>query len=425
MDWENQFSSILRDTENNLARVKSHLGSAKSTSQRALSPLNPTEFSHLRAGSSRDFMASTPKTRHVGFRDLEAGQSTVPSQSNYPAYSSSGRSYSSNPEPGMMSNDAPYIEIDQSPAVVALLNDKIEHQERLIDKLRRSVDKMEGERNFYKKELKSIQDELNKLSDRVYEKGVDLETERKIEQWKRNMMTELHMVQSQLQAQKKSDDLTHLGTNQMFDATREIQDLKRFVREDNDSLRRELESVKTRMVKTDLEMTTLRADNQDLSRRNDRLERIFRELSDTYQTQQQNSNRQEEDRDHEKHQITELRLTVAALRDRIGHMETNNQLTHSQPIKQNTEKSKRHKKKPQAKIRGPADMFSIHSSDLDLSSSLSLADYTSDLSLRSNRKSKHNGPKEKVSAFSEELDDLNLSDVDTADSDDSLDLDEL
>ena len=58
-------------------------------------------------------------------------------------------------------------------------------------------------------------DELTLLNGRMAEKGVDVGTERKIESWKRDIMAEIQLMQSQIQLHR-SDDMGGLQSSSVL-----------------------------------------------------------------------------------------------------------------------------------------------------------------------------------------------------------------
>lgn len=71
-------------------------------------------------------------------------------------------------------------------------------------------------------------DELAMLKSRVTEKGVDLQTERKLELWKQEMMAEMQMLQHQINMQKSHKEESFSSSfhdNQASSLIREMQDL--------------------------------------------------------------------------------------------------------------------------------------------------------------------------------------------------------
>jgi hypothetical protein len=67
--------------------------------------------------------------------------------------------------------------------------------------------------------------DLNSVRERLAEKGVDLQTERKIEEWKRKMIGEVHDLQTDLQRYKGREEDRQYGESQIAALSREINEL--------------------------------------------------------------------------------------------------------------------------------------------------------------------------------------------------------
>lgn len=387
MDWEDRFSSIVRETEANLAKAKHRLGaprpsrsSSSTGAYGAYSSLSPdNDFS----GAS--LLSSTPKVRFG---------STYSKEEELPVPSTRG-----------------HHSLEQSPAVILLLEDKLEQQSRLIELLQKSLKKLQNEKEENQKQMKAMKDDLSMLKERVLEKGIDFNTEKKIEQWKRDMTMEMSLLESRFQVYKTGDDNRGITESQIASVIREAHDIKRFVQEECESLRRELESTKTRLVKLELDMHGVVSDNKDVIRRHDRLERNVRDVADSQLTHSRNLNRTLDEREQEKLHINELRATIRTLRDKLSNMES--QMSDTDLLKQeNKPKStRRTKQKTKAITQNTDNRMALDSSDLDLSSSPSLADYSSsDFSFSAKPKQRSH-----KLIFEEELDldDLDLSDAES------------
>ncbi|XP_013414443.1 uncharacterized protein LOC106176555 [Lingula anatina] len=380
MDWNSKFSNIVRETEESLSRVKQRLGSARATTSSALAIQSPT-FSPTVNAHTESYRntreAESPRVRFrpsTWSRDADVGSRIAP--------------------------------LDQSPAVVLLLQDKIEEQGRTIEHLTRTVKRLEQERNQNKQELTALRDDMSHLNSRISEKGIDLNTERKIEQWRRDMSTEIQVLQSQLQIYRTADDSQRFTEGQLASLIREVHDSKRYVQEECETLRRAVENLKTRMVKMELEMTALQADNKELNRRHDRLDMTIRDVSDHQLTQSRSLNRSLDEKDYDKIQLAELRTTIRSLRDKLGSMEEQWSPQRDNFAKAPEGKGKLKSKAKQKKTKEA--LLSPDTSDLEMSSSTSLADYSSSDfdTVPKERK------KVKEIAYHEELDlELDLSDV--------------
>lgn len=62
------------------------------------------------------------------------------------------------------------------------------------------------------------------LKERVLEKGIDFNTEKKIEQWKRDMTMEMSLLESRFQVYKTGDDNRGITESQIASVIREAHD---------------------------------------------------------------------------------------------------------------------------------------------------------------------------------------------------------
>ena len=68
-----------------------------------------------------------------------------------------------------------------------------------------------------------ISEDISQLTARVAERGVDLQTERKVDQWKQEVMAQMQLMQSQVSLNKQTN-LMH-GDNQTTAMLKELQSL--------------------------------------------------------------------------------------------------------------------------------------------------------------------------------------------------------
>lgn len=68
---------------------------------------------------------------------------------------------------------------------------------------------LEKERETHAVEIKRMRDEINRLNERLREKGVDIETERKLEQFKQDVYSQLEFVQSQSKLRQSASENSH------------------------------------------------------------------------------------------------------------------------------------------------------------------------------------------------------------------------
>ena len=70
-----------------------------------------------------------------------------------------------------------------------------------------------------------LSDELSNMQTRMAERGVDLQTEQKIDKWRRDVASEIHHLQSQLKYQRSREDDDGISVSQVSSFIREMHDL--------------------------------------------------------------------------------------------------------------------------------------------------------------------------------------------------------
>ena len=63
------------------------------------------------------------------------------------------------------------------------------------------------------------------METRMAERGVDLQTEQKIDKWRRDVASEIHHLQSQLKYRRSQDEDDGVGISQVSSFIREMHDL--------------------------------------------------------------------------------------------------------------------------------------------------------------------------------------------------------
>ncbi|XP_064625709.1 myosin-2 heavy chain, non muscle-like [Lineus longissimus] len=408
MSWEDRFSSIVRETESNLARVRQRLSSAHSLSRNIaiLHAPSPLETSNI-------LTKSYPNGLNNHNTLLNGSTPLLTSPYTKPNLYKDGFNRDVTADTLQLENNH-HVPVEQSPAVITLLNDKVEAQNRELASLKKTVRKLEKERDQYHKDIMEMKGDLNSVRDRLAEKGVDLQTERKMEEWKRNMIGEVHDLQTELQRYKGREEDRQYGESQIGALSREINELRLFTRDECEAIRRDIETTKTRIVRLELELASAVTDNKELTRRHDRMDRTFRDVSDTQMNHSKDFNKTLEDRDFERLQLHELRETMIALRDKLDGMEStvNNASTvrFGDSVKAtSTGILSKPKQSPLDHSPPTKPKIEFDLDDLTLSDSTDLADYdSSDFSFTPKARRKGSDL-----VFDEDLYSLNLSDDET------------
>ena len=268
MDWQFKFSSIAQETESNLARVKNRLES-----------------------SPRSYAAVTPKVITNG---------TVVGAS-----------------PSMHNSHGDYLPLEQSPGVISLLQDRMDDQARAIENLMRTVSQLQGEREQDQRVIQELRGELQTISNRLVEKGVSLHTERKLEQWQHQVSSDMQMLHNQLDVYKgRRDD------GSMISLTNELYENRRQMRDECEGFRRELDAIKGRIVRIELQMTSLDGDKHEMLRSQERLNRTMRDALDIHHVTSQDLNRTKDSINLDKHNLSELQSSYHSLKDKLGAIQT-------------------------------------------------------------------------------------------------------
>ncbi|XP_074642325.1 uncharacterized protein LOC141899741 isoform X2 [Tubulanus polymorphus] len=267
MSWEDRFSSVVRETESNINRIKSRLGSARFQSQSALT-MGDSAFKPY--SNSFSAVGVTPFTSSPNFSAFKPTPTAIVP---------SGFGAVNGTEPPMTAQQTQYGLSSVDNGLLMALSDRIDCQNQEIENLQRSLRRVENERDQNSREMDMLRDEMRSINRRLTERGVDMETDKKLDRWKRETDTELNRLQTQLTRYRHLEDEKYTSENQFSSMTREIQDMKRYAKEECDGLRRELETMKSRLVRVELELASIATDNKDLSRRNERIEKSIREIT--------------------------------------------------------------------------------------------------------------------------------------------------
>ncbi|XP_045160172.1 uncharacterized protein LOC123525296 [Mercenaria mercenaria] len=290
MDWERKFTSIINDTKANLSKVK-----------------NKYDTNGVKNVTWAPKYYSTPMKRSTSMLEIPVGSPTMYNQS-FPA-----DFYTSTTTSSVM----PY------PSTQTLL-DKIEQQNNAIDQLRGIVHRLETDRHNYKEQIRDLRNEIFQLTERTGDRRPDPSVERRIEQLRREMLGEVQLLQSQLQISSAKGSNSQLSDTQLLSMNRDVLEIKHVFRDELEGFRRDIEIVRSRIAKVELELASVLSGRREVERRQDGFDRTLNSLSLTQKKSQipsstlslMNTNRQ-----LEKMQINELRTTLSALKDKIDILE--------------------------------------------------------------------------------------------------------
>lgn len=316
MEWEDKFSSIVRETETNLARVRDRLH-----------PSNKTKA--LGRSSGNHYGGSLSSLYTPGnLRSQMSRPSTVPwdKQSSVKTVGITT---------GVTSNQA-------SPALVNALFERVEQQSEIVNHLKNTVMELEKERESHAGEIQRMKEEINKLNERLRERGVDIETERKLEQFKRDVYSQLEFVQSQTKLRQNE------GENSLRSDAAAINEVRRIVEDETESIQRDIEHLKTKLGKMELEVHSTHSDSRDVLRKQDRLDRVLSSLSENQRSQSRSLSSVVDERHSHANEVRELKNLVSKLSHRCSELESELQssIRHSTVSSSNNSSSRHFRSRP-------------------------------------------------------------------------------
>lgn len=375
MEWESKFSSIVRETETNLAKVRDRLNASNKTKALGSSRGNHYGGSSTSLHTVGNLRSQTSRPSTVAWDKLRSPK-TVGMTTNIP----SGQA---------------------SPALVNALFERVEEQGELVNYLNKTVMQLEKERETHAGEIKRMKEEINKLSERLRERGVDMETERKLEQFKRDVYSQLEFVESQTKLRHNE------GENSLRSDSAVINEMRRIIEDETESIQRSIEHLKTKLSKMELEIHSTITDSREVLRKQDRLDRLLSSLSENQRTQSRSLSSVVDERQSDAHEIQELKHLVSKLSRQYSELESelqssisnNSSIRHPRPRPRPSKQTRstngsvrsmrRGKLSKSIKAQDDLVLLSSNGSDLSLSaldvSSPSDTDFTSVQLEKSNR----------------------------------------
>ncbi|XP_078074778.1 uncharacterized protein LOC144497413 isoform X2 [Mustelus asterias] len=248
---------------------------------------------------------------------------------------------------------------------------QLQSQGKAIEFLQQALLRVETEKVQQQQKIRSLEEDIRRLQCRPEERSVDFQLERKMEDWWREMSNDMYSLREQLRlvdGRSKHDKITISSLMQ------EIQESKKDLCAEHDSLQREIDNMKHKIRRQEEELQTQISDTKELQQSQEKSSKILRELMNKYQSQLLDSNKSNHEWEHAEQELTHIRSTVAGLKEQLRNMRLADNQT-STPSKPDTRKQYR---KKQPKIQSLNE-----NSDTTLSSTLSLADISSDDDLSS------------------------------------------
>lgn len=264
MNWENKFSSILRETESNLSKARRKLYTPG--------------HGHLDL-TSRGFSSSLPMRRASSLLDMSG---YVPVMTSTPQVAALTQSSLTQPQ---LANS---------------LQEKMEQQNKLIDQLMQMVNKLETDRNNYSEQMRDVRDQLYHLRTHSPKPDRGGDVENKIDRLRQDLQSEINNVHLQLQ-RNAIDNTVH----------RDIRDMKNNIQDDLDLMKRDIDILKSRMGKIENEVLSVVKNQRGVPQ----YEKVLNRPSSL------NSTTDTMSRVRDQYQIQELRSSVSTLRNKLDNLE--------------------------------------------------------------------------------------------------------
>ncbi|XP_046561245.1 cingulin-like [Haliotis rubra] len=250
MNWESKFSSIVQETEANLAKVKQKLRSKANLSADTVSldysasPLLSTSLGHYPA-------ASTPKTRLMDRYGHKIINSNI-------RHELTGMPQSS----------------------VLQLQEQIEDQNATISRLNKTVQCLEKERGEYQTQIQMLRSEVSELSSHVLERGGrNPHLEWQMDQIKRDLEREVKDVRDQLQLFRTRIDSHSTSDQSSISASRNIDEVRQDIHDELRYIRKDVDALRRRVGSVEMDVMGSHYDRRDLERSQERMNKSLHEIS--------------------------------------------------------------------------------------------------------------------------------------------------
>ncbi|XP_071147939.1 major antigen-like isoform X1 [Mytilus edulis] len=371
MDWENKFASILREADSNLSKTRRKI--------------NFTRY------NDRNFSVSLPMRRTsslLEFPRTDFNSSVYNPCTTEPTGTSSG--------------------------LVQALSDRLEEQNRLIDQLRQMVNRLETDRSNYNEQIRELKNEVYKMSGSESPK-----IDRKLNKVRHDLNGDIQLLNSEIQMLRNTGS-NKMSDNQFYSLSKDVQEVKQSLKDDIGTIKRDIDTVKSRLFKMELDVASAFNNGKDLQRKQDLLDRNVHDLAKQQHKQEYRplQGSWSPTSDNDRLNISELRSTVSLLRDRLGNMEAvvNSRPTtprYSTPVPNGYSSSLKYQSTSPKKQK-PIYKASIKlDNDVD-SDDFLVSDDDSDLEI-------FNPKKQDIKGLDSDDDDLDLDDLDLDDEMGSLD----
>ncbi|XP_072172648.1 uncharacterized protein [Diadema setosum] len=309
-DWERNLTSTLRETEDNLGRMRNRLDPARH---------KPIESSLMDAPPDYGSSNGYPAMRQGSSRK-ERPVSAVYGSTSSPSYEL-------------------YRHSTPSTGLVALLSEKVERQNKTIEQLSHKINDLENDRRKDDIRVRDLEQQVNELSARLQgHRGHEVSTTMYIESWQRDVRGRLDELHERITKQMLGGIDGYRSEDALASLTRDLHEMKRSLQSECDALHHEIETLRSRMVKQEMDTTGQLVDTKELGRRMDRLDRKFTKLSSDVQFSQSQGGRLSpgihQGLGHPQHHSTQkdvrdLKSEMTKLLSTFSKLESASQVSHS------------------------------------------------------------------------------------------------
>lgn len=143
-----------------------------------------------------------------------------------------------------------------------------------------------------------------------------METERKLEQFKRDVYSQLEFVQSQAKLKLTSSENSPLSDSAVVNKVRKI------IEDETDSLQRDIKQLKTKLGKMEMELHSTLAESRDALRKQDRLDRALSSLSENQRSQSRSLSSLVDERQSDSYEIRQLKHLVNKVSHHYSELES-------------------------------------------------------------------------------------------------------
>ncbi|XP_064417051.1 uncharacterized protein LOC135357803 [Latimeria chalumnae] len=202
MNWDTQLRSILNATDNNVSKIRQRLNSGGSLPRDA-------QFDRIRLKNSQFVEPPGVQFQTSAF-------------------------YSDPPSHRMPKEDLMGV------------YGQLQTQDKTIASLNQTVARLENENEQQQQRIRTLEEEVHRLWNRSHDRSSDLQLERKVEQWRREVSHELYSLRDEVRRQAESG--VTQGRQAVSGVTQDLNESKKFLWEECGALRREIDSIKHKLI---------------------------------------------------------------------------------------------------------------------------------------------------------------------------------